>query len=435
VNSTYAGDREQAWRMYERLTGTPPSNTMLAAMTDCITNGVSSSACSTAANNNGVANISSDGKVMATYLAMKDPNFLGVVVKNMVMPWTNKDQTVFAPLNDAAATLIGLIRDGKDFRTALYGDVFYYDPDSSAPAYDPFVNVNNGTGTGNSSNPTDNNNYVYIEHNNKNMQLDANLKFSAQQENFTGMPKTAVAGVLTTRAMQRAFFYAGTNRAMLRFTFMNFMCNDFVQIKDVTGNPDRIRQDPSRSPGGDSSVFLHNCIGCHAGMDGLAGAFAYYNWGPYQFDTNANPDTQSSTYATSVNPDFVLSGKTFSNTRVMPKYLQNFTSFPDGYVTTDDSWINYWRTGPDANLGWGWANDEASPQHTTKGSGLASMGQELSNTYAFSQCQALTVYRHVCLNEPSATTLKSMVNDFKSNGFDMRTLFSDAAIDCSNNLN
>ena len=47
---------------------------------------------------------------------------------------------------------------------------------------------------------------------------------------------------------------------------------------DITRPPDRIRQDPSRSPGGDSRVFLNQCIGCHSGMDALAGAFAYYNY-------------------------------------------------------------------------------------------------------------------------------------------------------------
>jgi len=424
-----AGPREQAWRMYKRLTGTPPSNSVLAQMTACI-NGVSSCPVS-GTKTYGIGN---QGQVNAAYLAMQDQNFLGVVVKNMVTPWTNKDQTVFFPLNDASATLIGLIRDGADFRSALYGDVIYYDPDTNAPPYEAFVNVNGGNLNPNkTTNKDDNGNYVYIEHNNKNMQLDANLK-SAPQSQKTGMPSNAVAGVLTTRAMQRAFFYAGTNRAMLRFTFMNFMCNDFVQIKDVTGNPDRIRQDPSRSPGGDSNEFLHNCIGCHAGMDGLAGAFAYYNWGPPAFDDSQTPDYQNSTYTgPGNNISFTLTGKSF-NTPVMPKYLQNFTSFPDGYVTKDDSWINYWRVGPDANLGWGWGDNSYSQQEVTRGNGMNSLGHELANTYAFAQCQALMTYRHVCFNDPSAQTLSTMTQDFKTSHFNMKTLFSEAAIECTDNL-
>ena len=53
---------------------------------------------------------------------------------------------------------------------------------------------------------------------------------------------------------------------------------DMEQVHDTSIIPDRIRQDVSRSPGGDSRVFLNNCIGCHAGMDPLAQAFAYYNY-------------------------------------------------------------------------------------------------------------------------------------------------------------
>jgi hypothetical protein len=95
------------------------------------------------------------------------------------------------------------------------------------------------------------------------------------QSSLTGIPAAATAGVMTTRAAARAFFIDGTNRAMFRFTLMNHMCNDLEQVKDITRVPDRIRQDVSRSPGGDSRIFLNNCLGCHAGMDPLAGAYAY----------------------------------------------------------------------------------------------------------------------------------------------------------------
>jgi hypothetical protein len=88
----------------------------------------------------------------------------------------------------------------------------------------------------------------------------------------------ATAGVMTTRAAARAFFIDGTNRAMFRFTMLNHFCNDMEQVLDTTRSPDRIRQDVSRSPGGDSRVFLNNCVGCHSGMDPLAQAFAYYDY-------------------------------------------------------------------------------------------------------------------------------------------------------------
>jgi len=65
---------------------------------------------------------------------------------------------------------------------------------------------------------------------------------------------------------------------MFRFTLINHLCTDLNPIMDITRPPDRVRQDVSRSPGGDSRIFLNNCIGCHAAMDPMAQAFAYYNF-------------------------------------------------------------------------------------------------------------------------------------------------------------
>ena len=80
------------------------------------------------------------------------------------------------------------------------------------------------------------------------------------------------------RRAPRAFFINGTNRAMFRFTMINHMCHDMETVQDTTRPPDRIRQDVARSPGGDSRIFLNNCVGCHSGMDPMAQAFAYYNF-------------------------------------------------------------------------------------------------------------------------------------------------------------
>jgi hypothetical protein len=43
----------------------------------------------------------------------------------MAMPWTNRDQTVFAPLNDYVATFIGMVRDDVPFNTALSADILH----------------------------------------------------------------------------------------------------------------------------------------------------------------------------------------------------------------------------------------------------------------------------------------------------------------------
>ena len=161
---------------------------------------------------------------------------------------------------------------------------------------------------------------------------------------------------MTSRAASEAFFVAGTNRAMFRFTLMNHLCNDLEQMHDPNLPPDRIRQDVSRSPGGDSRLFLNNCIGCHTGMDPMAQAFAYYD-----FDETAG----SIQYTAGA---------------VHPKYFNNESNFPPGFATPDDAWENRWREGQNALLGW-----DANLPGT--GAGAKSLGQELGNSDAFAECQ------------------------------------------------
>ena len=79
------------------------------------------------------------------------------------------------------------------------------------------------------------------------------------------------AGVVTTRAAAEAFFSAGTNRRMWRYTAKNYLCRDMEALKDTSRPTDRIRQDVNRSPGGDSEIFHTQCAGCHSGMDARRG--------------------------------------------------------------------------------------------------------------------------------------------------------------------
>ncbi len=190
---------------------------------------------------------------------MANKNFYNVTLKNFVAPWTSRDRSVFVPLNDYTATVIGMVRDDVDFSTVLSADLLYVGNAAGAPAYSP----------------ANNDHYQYLDDNN--VDLKASLK-AATQSGLLGLPVAATAGVMTTRTAAAAFFVAGTNRAMFRFTMINFMCRDLEQLQDSSLPPDRIRQDVSRSPGGDSRVFLNSCITCHDGMDPLAQAFAYYNF-------------------------------------------------------------------------------------------------------------------------------------------------------------
>jgi hypothetical protein len=203
----------------------------------------------------------------------------------------------------------------------------------------------------------------------------------------------------------------------------NHLCHDMEQVLDITRAPDRIRQDVSRSPGGDARVFLNNCIGCHSGMDPMAQAFAYYD---YVIDRANDP--------TGENGQLRYNGTgaidPVTGTRVVSKYFNNNTTFADGYITTDDHWDNYWRAGPNSLLGW----DPALPG---SGDGAKSLGQELAHSAAFAQCQVEKVFENVCLRAPSdaadRAAVDAMVSSFESSGYNLKQPFAESAVYCMGN--
>jgi hypothetical protein len=232
------------------------------------------------------------------------------------------------------------------------------------------------------------------------------------QSAITGIPAAATAGVMTTRGAASAFFVNGTNRAMFRFTMMNHLCDDLPTIMDTTRPPDRIRQDVTRSPGGVSTLFLTNCVGCHSGMDPMAQAFAYYNF--------SYPASEIGATA------WPVGNIVYSAGQVQPKYSINNTNFPQGYVTPDDSWSNRWRSGPNAVLGWG--------AGTGSGQGAKSLGVELENSQAFASCQVTRVFKDVCYRAPSSpadlTQVTAMIASFQAHNYSLRQVFAEGAAYC-----
>lgn len=378
-----AGPREQAKRIHDRIAGVPADAATLNSME---------------------ADIIAGDAITAAYTAMQHSAFYNVTLKNMVTPWTNEEQTVFASLNDYTATVIGMVRDQLDFRQVLYADILYVGDNSlSLPGYS---NSNNS-------------HYETMEQNG--VDLKTGLVQSTQSS-VTGLPVSATAGVMTSRAAAKAFFIDGTNRAMFRFTAMNHLCNDLEQLKDVTRPADRIRQDVSRSPGGDSRIFLNSCVGCHAGMDPLVQAYAYYE---YEYDSEADPDAENGQLVYNnvgmIDPD--------TGTRVQKKYHINASNFKYGYQTPNDRWDNYWRNGPNALLGW----DTKNQGLPASGNGAKSLGVELANSEAFASCQVKKVFKTVCLRSPidtDMTQFENMVTSFKASDFNLKQVFAETADYC-----
>jgi hypothetical protein len=359
-----AADRDKAKRIHDRIAGVPPSEAVLDQMEALVMSG---------------------DRMGAAAIATENASFYNVTLKNMAVPWTNRDQTVFAPLNDYVATYIGMVRDNVPFNTALSADLTY--------------TVNGATPAASASN---NDHYANAE------TAAINLKTALQattQSSILGIPADATAGFITSRASSEAFFIDGTNRAMFRFTLMNHLCRDLEQVHDITLPPDMIRQDVSRSPGGDSRIFLNNCIGCHSGMDPMARAFAFYD---FDNGTPEVPGTMRLVYTPGT---------------VQPKYFNNDTNFAPGFRTPDAMWVNRWRQGQNSLLGW-------DPGLPGRGDGAKSLGQELANSDAFARCQVEKVFKTVCFRAPGNQADRGVVTSvtaaFKAN-YSLKEVFQRVA--------
>jgi hypothetical protein len=371
ISAVHAGPREQAKRMHDRLVGVPPSSAVLDSMTTKIQNG---------------------DTVGAAYEAMENPAFYTTTLKDFSTPWTNRDASVYEDLNDFSATVIGMIRDEVPFNQVLSGDIVY---------------IGSAAATNNVAySQTDNDHYLELQDGNVNLG-DPNNLIQTQQSALPGniLPASATAGVMTTRSFAQSFLVAGTNRAAFRFTSVNFLCKDLEDLRDATARPNFIRQDVTRSPGGDSSIFFAECLTCHAGMDALAGAFAYYDF---------DEETMQIAYTAGV---------------VQPKYLQGAGTFRFGHETTYDGWVNYWRTGPNASMGWG------GPAGS--GVGAKSLGVELASTRQFAACQVKKAFEKVCYRPPNGqadhTLVENVATTFQNNNYSMKRVFADTAAYCMGN--
>lgn len=356
---------QQAVLLHTRITGVPPSAAILSQMTTAIT-----------ANN----------LQGAAALATSQPQFYNVTLRNIFAAESNRDGSVFVPLNDYIVTAIGMVHDDVPYNTALSADILY-----------------TLKGTSPAASPANNNHYQAAD--NSNVDISANLMKTTQTLAYA-YPAAAIAGLMTTRAGAIQHFDAGTNRRGYNINIINQTCNQMEQVMDTSLPSDRIRQDVAASPGGDSRVRLQSCVGCHSHMDPMAGAFAYYN-----FDETAGQ-------------------LVYTAGAVQPKYLINSANNPNGYVTVDDSWESRMRLGgADTNI---FKYDTTLPG---KGNGAASFGQEIAASGAFASCQAQKAFKAVCLRAPSSTKdgaeIDALAAGFKSNGYKFKQVFADAALYCT----
>jgi hypothetical protein len=359
---------QQAVLLHTRLTGVPPSAANLATMTAALSPGGA-------------------GGEAAAAVATSQPEFYNVTLRNIFAAESNRDGSVFVPLNDYIVTAIGMVHDDVPYNTALSADILYTLSASGLPA------------------PSASNNNHYQMADTNNVDISASL-VKTQQTTAYGYSGAAVAGLITTRAGAIQHFDAGTNRRGYNINIINQTCHQMENITDTSLPSDRIRQDVAASPGGDSRVRLQSCVGCHSHMDPMAGAFAYYDY---------NETTGAMVYT---------AGK------VQPKYFINASNNPYGYVTVDDSWESRIRTGgADTNI------FNFSPTLPGKGNGAAAFGTEIAGSGAFATCQVQKAFKAVCLRAPSGTNdgaeITKLTTAFTSGGYKFKQVFADAALYCT----
>ena len=333
---------ERAKRIHDRLVGIPPDADRLAEIEQ---------------------RLEDDGPVEAALYALEHPVFYSSTLKNFVTPWTNVDQTVFAALNDYSALVIGMVRDDVPFNTVLSADLAY---------------VGRAGLVADGYSPNNNNHYEQLEADR--VDLSNPLDFvDVPQSSLPGsqLASSDAAGVTTTRAAGEAFFSAGTNRRMLRFTAMNFLCRDMEDLHDTAIPADWIRQDVSRSPVVTARSSATRAWAATRAWIRWRAAFAFFEWQTGD-DDDANRNGRV----------------THTPGLVQPKHLINGNTFPFGYVTTDNRWENRWVTGKNSVLGW--------PSFPESGYGPKSMGQAVANSEAFATCQVEKVFEQVCFRPTSA---------------------------------
>lgn len=305
-----------------------------------------------------------------------DPYFYNLTLRGFAAVMSNKDETPFVELDDFQAFIIGSVRDDLDARLFLTGDYRYVGASSAgAPAYSA----------------ANNDHYAFLDRN------QANLKAVLQRVSPQGASTLPAAGVLTTRAWAKAHMEAGTNRRAVEHTFRQFMCAPITQWKDI-GLPEyRIRRDVDRAPAGNPGTFQNLCRTCHAGMDALAGAYARYDY---------------------VNGQIAFNGID----HVAAKYNQNADTYPDGYVTFDDSWVNFSTQNHNRALGFRGELD---------GNGLPAFGAMMAGAEGFGKCMTKRVFQEVCrrpLSEADDNMIAEFAANFEAGGYKLRRLFEEVAV-------
>lgn len=406
----------QSYRIHKRLTGVHPDKGTLDKMNKLIEEGKPLDA----------ALFAIDNEVQS--------HFYNLTLKQFFSKWFDEEGSVAIPLNDATATLIGFVRDGRSMQNIFTSNVIYMGTNLPAPL--------NAT----IRPPEEGNNLHYQTLEDRGIDLKKHLSpilrtsITLDPDQMLSGQDTVPAGILTTRAFAKAYYEAGTNRAPVRFTLKNFLCEDIDAFHDTTISDVYVRRDPDRAPGGDSTVFKNHCVGCHAGMDPLTPAFAYLDWNTTKARlefTKPKQETAHDKVKCADQSEITLTANSTYQDKlrcaVAKKYLNNKDSFSSGFVVVDDHWRNLWNQGSGSRVGW--PGDLGTK---LEGDGPKAYGMMIAQTKAFPRCMVKQVMEHVCfatdfLSPTIKDKMDRLTEDFVTNSYNMKKLFASAAVSCKGN--
>ncbi len=436
ISDVEAGVDEQAATLIKSLTGMNPTAQEKAAVAAIL-----------------ATNLPSAQRDAARYIIDNYKEFLTVTVKTLATPWSNRDFSPQDSLNDMTALVIGAVRDSHQypFGEILWKNVMYhlsnYNRDdsltpigqneagvflltkpagSSVPAW--YGNSHFGNWDrywvrldinqdGDLSDPVDidevvdmanrYNNTHFTQLENYGLDLSNDGLFSRTLQNPILMTNVlGVAGIYSTRKWGESFYTAGTNRRAFAHTMKNFFCKEMEELSDITAPDFRVRRDVDRAPGGITATYANTCKGCHGGQDGMAGAFAYYDFnGVTRFQDNFLPDGTPALIAPKMNHNAI---------------------FPDGFITTSDSFINLWASGKNAGL--------FSGASLTAGNGPKQFGKMIAESDQFHQCMSKQVFELVCnkkmVSSEEVQAVSYAAQIFRNQNQNMKELFVNAGVFC-----
>jgi hypothetical protein len=394
--------------------------------------------------------------------------FYNVTAKNFAAPWSNVEYTQMTPLTDLTATVIGWIRDEKQFNQILYSDSVYVANgikmagnivSTSTTASNPLIYSTEKSSCGGIATCTFCNTPTTI--NGRILFIDpSNPNSTTKLCRFTSMTQSDFQSKVTNDAYYLPHLDTTLSTSIIKST--NQMYEDIDALSLNLSDP-RLLVEKSQA------------VRLHQDTNAIAGLFTTRAWGYSNYtagtnrrsfqstmkhffcknmmdinDTNTpdirvhrdvdrSPGGSSATFKSLcvgchavMDPqvgayayyDFPNGAITYTQGVVVDKMNHN-ALFPQGYISQDDSWLNLSTTGQNSTFGWG---------TQTGGNGLKSLAAMYSETKEFQRCMAKTVYKTVCFKDASTTdelaTLNNLINSIQTDNFNLKMLFARTSVSC-----